>query len=276
MRNFYDGVNASLIKKNAPTRIDGVLGYVDGLYKWSLSDWALFSGILQAGIAVHASTDAGTILDCETGDASPAQCPGWVQMRRKAGVDPTVYCNKSTWPAVRQAFQSAKIAEPHYWIAEYDNDPAPIPGAVAKQWYNDDHLGFDRSSVAGAWPGVDSAHAPLDANVVKLQELLNQNGAHLSVDGDKGPHTKSAFTAAMSHVGTLSQGASGTYVKLLQAMLNTWGSLKLGQLSVDGQFGPATAHVVKSFQAARHVPHSVVNGHGDGNVGPATKAALAE
>lgn len=119
--------------------------------------------------------------------------------------------------------------------------------------------------------------AASDPTVVALQELLNQDGASpkLAVDGQKGPLTKHAFAAAMAKVGTLEQGSDGLPVRIVQAMLNTWSSYKFAKLATDGSFGPLTKSVVEAFQAARHVSDSVVDGHGDGRVGPATKAALA-
>jgi hypothetical protein len=78
-------------------------------------------------------------------------------MRRAAGADPTIYCNASTWPAVRAAFAAANVAEPHYWIAKYDGDPTIPAGAVAKQYRGDVAPGYDVSSVVDYWPGVDPA-----------------------------------------------------------------------------------------------------------------------
>ena len=45
-----------------------------------------------------------------------------------------MYCSLSTWPAVRSAFSSAGVDEPHYWIAHYDGDPTIPDGAIAKQY----------------------------------------------------------------------------------------------------------------------------------------------
>lgn len=125
-------------------------------------------------------------------------------------------------------------------------------------------------------PAAPPAPTP-DPTVVELQTLLNEDGASpkLAVDGQKGPLTKRAFAAAMARVGTLEQGSDGVAVRLVQAMLNTWWSYRFAKLAVDGSFGPLTTGVVEAFQAARHVSDSVVDGHGDGRVGPATKAALA-
>jgi hypothetical protein len=154
---MWDGVTAG----NLPTNAQLVAGYLTGRYAWSAADWARFPNSVHVGIATQAQYDVGVVLDVETGDATPAQAPGWVTARRAAGIDPTVYCNSSTWPEVRAAFQSAGVVEPWYWIAHYDLQPTPLPaGAVAKQYQST--AGYDLSSVANYWPGVDHRMAPTE------------------------------------------------------------------------------------------------------------------
>lgn len=137
-----------------------VAGYVDGpRSQWPAAGWARHAGSILVRIAVFASTNAGTVLDVETGDATPAQAPGWVQRRRTAGVDPSVYCSISLWPAVRAAFHAANVAEPHYWVAGYPGGGAVIPaGAIAHQYADPATSGgqWDLSVVADYWPGVDT------------------------------------------------------------------------------------------------------------------------
>lgn len=146
---------ASRAGSQEPIRL--VAGYDDGLYAWSSAEWALFPGLIHVHIAVFADTDSGTVLDCEPGNCTPAQSVDWVLMRRRAGVDPTVYCNQlnpvTGWPAVRAAFQARRVAEPHYWVANYDDSTAIPSGAVAKQY--EDAGPYDLSSVADYWPGVE-------------------------------------------------------------------------------------------------------------------------
>ncbi|MFC0438746.1 glycoside hydrolase family 25 protein [Kutzneria buriramensis] len=160
---MYDSVNAAAIPANAGL----VAGYVDGRYAWPAADWARFPHAVHVPIAVFATTNAGVVLDCETGDATPAQCPGWVRMRRAAGVDPTVYCSYSAWSTVRAAFAAAGEPAPHYWIAGYpdpvdaDGNPVIPAGAVAHQWI--DRGPYDESIVAEYWPGVDpNTPAPIE------------------------------------------------------------------------------------------------------------------
>lgn len=176
-RIFYDSVTASRIPRNA----QGVMGYDDGAYKWSDADWKLFPNAVHVHIAVFASTNSGQVLDVERYDATPLEAPGWATMRRKAGVDPTIYCNTSTWPDVVAAFKVQGVAQPHYWIAQYDNVKVIPDGAIGKQYYNNDALGFDMSVIADYWPGVDSSPQP-DG---KENEMV-----HL----DLAPHVPSVFT----------------------------------------------------------------------------------
>lgn len=150
-RTMYDGVDASRL----PTSAQMVAGYVDGLYRWSDADWARFPNSVKVRIAVFSQTDDGHVLDVEPGNATPAQSVDWVLMRRRAGVDPTVYMNTSTWPTVRSAFQARNVAEPHYWVAQYDGIGTIPAGAIAKQYYNNNDLGYDLSVVADQWPGID-------------------------------------------------------------------------------------------------------------------------
>lgn len=150
MRIMLDSVTA----KNIPTDTVLVAGYVDGKFKWTTADWARFPKAVKVRIAVFAPTNDGHVLDVERGNAAPAEATGWVLRRRRAGVDPTVYCSLSVWPTVRKAFVNAKVAEPHYWIAAYPgNGPRLYKGSVAHQYASNSKV--DTSVVADYWPGVD-------------------------------------------------------------------------------------------------------------------------
>jgi hypothetical protein len=171
MRIMYDSVTPSAIPTNAAL----VAGYVDGRYAWSGAEWARFPHSVKVRIATRASTNDGHVLDVEQGDATPTQATRWVVMRRAAGVDPSVYCNASTWPSVRAAFESAGVAPPHYWIAHYDGLTAIPSGAVAKQYNDPPRSGgnYDISAVADYWPGIDPKVVP----DMQLTDKLNPNPA---------------------------------------------------------------------------------------------------
>lgn len=152
-RTMYDSVTVNAIPLGAAM----VGGYVDGLYANMNAMKARFPKAVHVEIAVSSHTDAGHVLDVETGNATPAESVSWVQTRRRAGADPSVYCNSSVLPAVVAAFHAAGVAAPHFWVAHWDNAPTLINGAVAKQYANPTFTGheYDLSVVADYWPGVD-------------------------------------------------------------------------------------------------------------------------
>lgn len=106
--------------------------------------------------------------------------------------------------------------------------------------------------------------------VFLLQFLLNQYGSNLTVDGIFGPNTENAVRAFQQNnslsvdgiVGpntwktllflppypTLRQGDRGTYVRLMQSLLES-NLIPVG--GIDGIFGPNTLSAVKSFQESR-------------------------
>jgi hypothetical protein len=180
---MFDSVTAGAI----PAHAEIVGGYLDGLYKWSTAAWAMFPNAQKVGIVVKASSNMGQVLDVETGDATPADAPGWVQMRRADNqVRPTVYMNASTWPAVRTQFQTRHIPEPDYWVAQYDGNPAIPPGAVAKQYLGYPNGGspgnYDVSSTDGIWPGIPPVPTPppVETDVTKHVLFVGKNPAGTS------------------------------------------------------------------------------------------------
>jgi len=189
MRTMYDAVTADNILAANP-RPQMVAGYVDKikLEPWSGGDWALFPDAVKVQIVKKATTNAGHVLDVEPGDATPSEAPGWVKMRRAAGADPTVYCNASTWPTVRAAFQAAGVAEPHWWIAHYDGDPTIPAGAVAKQYRGDVAPGYDVSSVVDYWPGVDPAPGAPGGSAAQTTQGVELMERITVTPKDKGSH----------------------------------------------------------------------------------------
>jgi hypothetical protein len=155
-RIMYDSVTPG----NVPADAQMVAGYADGIYANLPELAARFPNATRVSIAVRWTTRA-QVLDVENGDATPAQAVLWCTqtMASVANHQLTVYCNSNMWPAVRAAFQAAGVAEPNYWVAQYDGDPTIPAGAIAKQYVGDYH-GYDQSSVADYWPGVDPALAP--------------------------------------------------------------------------------------------------------------------
>ena len=148
-RTMYDAVTVD----NIPSTAEVVAGYLDGNYANYNALKARFPNAVVVPITVFASDNEGTVLDVENGDATPVESVGWVEKRRNAGVDPSVYCDTSNWANVRQAFQDANVAEPHYWIADWTGSPHIPNGAVACQYSSPGP--YDVSEVADYWPGID-------------------------------------------------------------------------------------------------------------------------
>lgn len=219
MRKMYDSITAADIPANAAI----VAGYVSGRYKWSNADWARFPHAVKVRIATQANVNDGHVLDVEPGDATPAQAPGWVHMRRLAGVVPTVYCSASTWDAVRNAFRSANVPEPLYWIARYDNRPELMAGAIAKQYINPPTSGghYDLSIVADYWPGVenvmDAASVTQIVDAIKWQVLAGD----WRFEGNRNPMDMAAQSVATGFANAAKLDAQAAHLDVLEQKLDT-------------------------------------------------------
>ena len=171
-RSMYDAIDALRL----PIGGDLYAGYVDGKWPSANAISTRFPHATVVRIATSPHTNDGVVLDCEPGNCTPEQAVNWVLMRRAAGVDPTVYCNQrdpiTGWPAARAAFDTHDVPQPHYWVADYDGDPTIPAGAVAKQFAS--NPGYDASSVADYWPGVDPAPKPAAAAARALEESSMQ------------------------------------------------------------------------------------------------------
>lgn len=144
-------------------------------------------------------------------------------------------------------------------------------------------LGFKAFSAlpagaATAWPTLKAGNT--GENVYSIQLLLKAHGYSLSADGNFGSQTASTVKSFQSAhhlsadgivgpqtwpalVVTTQQGSTGNAVIALQRQLNAHGH----NLTVDGDFGPATAAAVRSFQSSKKL--SV-----DGVAGPQTWNSL--
>lgn len=262
MKKMYDSTNPA----GMPGGADLYAGYDDGRYNDVVGIVARFAKPVIR-ITVFPQDNEGDVLDCENGDATPSQCPAWVERRRQAGHEwPTVYCSESAWATVRSAFVSQGVAEPYYWIAGYPGSVGAgnlYPGSIAHQWI--DHGSYDESVVADNWPPgspqpppapPERQHAP-DGNPYTM----------LAVDGSFGNESTRALQWTLNHTGAHPQlacdGNFGPISKrALQARLNA----VAGPVAIDGDIGPQT---VRSLQ--RHVGASQ-----DGVWGAMTTRALQE
>lgn len=179
LRPLKDSVNWSAIPVGTPL----VAGYVPpSHFAWPQAAWDRFAGSIEVRITPTASVHGAGIqvLDVETGDATPAQVPGWVSASRADGQEPTVYCNHTVWAAVIRACTGAGVAVPHFWIADW-NDLQDLPTtvvdgvsytAVAHQYADPATSGgdWDSSVVADAWPGVDQGETDVANTIMQLTE----------------------------------------------------------------------------------------------------------
>ena len=149
----------STVAGDIPADAAIVAGYRDGKYAWSEADWARFPNAIKVGIVVFASTNDGDLLDCEKGNATPEECPGWITMRQAAGLAvPTIYCNYSNLQQIRTACQGLTY---DLGIADPTNVPHLPDGFAFCQydWGTQGH--FDTSLCADWWPRVAAAPDPL-------------------------------------------------------------------------------------------------------------------
>lgn len=237
----YDSVTPADI----PTGAKGIAGYVDGAYGpanangWTEAAWARFSASFRIGIAVSASTDAGHFLDVETGNATPGQVAGWVEMRIRAGLKaPGVYCSADNEAAIA----AARAAGAVLWIASWTGTP---PETMATDQVGTQYADPDHSS-GGHW----------DLSVFDPDYFSE----------DLGP-------ADIPVMPTLHVGASGDVVAYLEELLASHGFSPADSLQADGEwdgrFGKGVLAAVMAFQKANTLSP-------DGIVGPLTWTALAE
>lgn len=158
-RYMYDGVNPPAVHSNFPNP-DMVAGYINGLYAWSSAHWDLFPHATHVTISINAHTPA-MVLDVEPGDATPSEAEGWITLAKEHGIyRPTIYCNLSTVPAVRQGTGKYVLGRDYdLWVADYDNSTKQVySGAAAKQYKT--AANYDASIVYDdGWPHV-GAPAP--------------------------------------------------------------------------------------------------------------------
>ena len=155
-RLMYDSTDASAIPADARM----VAGYVDGLYRWSIADWARFPNAVKAHIAVNPATNDGDVLDIEPGNWDAVASVDWVIQRRADGLEqPTVYCGSwapgYNWQDVLDAHAARGVPAPLIWYANYATGPTIPDGCIGHQYA--DVGPYDLSVVADFWPGLDVA-----------------------------------------------------------------------------------------------------------------------
>ena len=126
----------SITPGNLPPGADAYAGYADGRFANIAGIKGRFPAARVLTIAVFASSDADA-ADCETGDMTPAEVPGWVRRQLARGVHrPVVYSSVSQMPTVLAALTAAGItrAQVRLWSAHYGAGKHICGGMDGTQW----------------------------------------------------------------------------------------------------------------------------------------------
>lgn len=240
------------------TGMDAVAGYVGGNWPTYKALVARFPHLPALSIAINASEDA-QCLDVETGDATPADVPGWLDRQAKAhpGRTPILYTSASQIHAVRAAAGNRHylLWSAHYGAGEHVCGSCGYPGADATQFAdkgpNGEHV--DQTAMTPAFLAAFAPKPPAPAPKPTPKPPV-------VVKPTPKPAPKPAPTVV------LQSGSKGAAVQRLQLGLNRCFPA-YSHLTVDGNFGPATDAVVKEFQRRSGLM-------ADGVVGTNTRTAL--
>jgi hypothetical protein len=151
-RTGYDSDTITDIPRSALL----INAYVDGPSNIEAAR-AEFPRAVIGSISTHGEKPA-TTYDVETGLLT---VPAGVQLAHnqiETGTPATIYCNLSTWPAVKAEVARYKWrVKPDYWIAHYTGIAHRIKGTIATQYAAppDTPGHYDLSLCAPYWPGVD-------------------------------------------------------------------------------------------------------------------------
>jgi hypothetical protein len=147
---MYDAIDVNELPQGG----DLYAGYDDGNWPDADSIAARFPGKEVLRITVNPADNKGVIGDGPPDNGTWPEWVQWVEMRRAAGEDPWLNTNQqNNWQAGKDAFAAAGVPEPHWWVANYDGDPALPAGALMKQYAS--NSGYDTSSCAAYLPGID-------------------------------------------------------------------------------------------------------------------------
>lgn len=112
---MYDSITAN----NLPVGGTAYAAYINGNYANVAEVAVRFPGVPLESIDVL-NQGIGTVLDVETGDATPTDAPGWLATRKAAGVArPALYAGLETWI-------TALVPQgrpPRIWTAHYTQVP---------------------------------------------------------------------------------------------------------------------------------------------------------
>ena len=248
---MFDAIDLAQI----PVGPAAAAGYVDGTWPTYAELATRYPHTRLLSIAVSAEHDAGC-LDVETGDAAPADVPGWYARQRGRGIErPCIYASASVMEAgIIPLVRSGAIARPlvRLWSAHYSGQHICGPrscGGVSievdgTQW-TDRAWGRDLDEsllLADFFTAAAPAPAPKPA-----------------------PDPVPAWQEAMMNaLPVVRPGDQGEVVRTVQGLCIARGH----KITCDGSYGGVTHDAVMAVQAAAHLTE-------DGIVGPATWPALA-
>ena len=189
-------------------------GYIDGNPNWRSYNYfkKLYPQALVVSISVTGALSAN-VYDVESGNLLPQDVVPILKRERAAGNNPTIYCNLSNHDTIISDILAAGLSQPPYWIAHYTEQSHFEPGSVATQWGSES--GYDVSTVADFWPGVDAQptqpttvvigdiNMNLQKSLITISLDANGNGWDLA-DGRDNYHPAVAWT---SFFGSFPNGA---------------------------------------------------------------------
>lgn len=248
MRKMADSVTAA----DLPDGCDLYMGYADGAYVNVDTIRQRFAGKTVVEAVTNPGNSGGQVGDGPPDNGTWPEWVAWVQRRRGAGAEPTMYTDRSQKPVGQAAFAAAGVPEPLWGIADWTGtEPASLDaGEVFVQYAGPHQSGghFDLSAVADHWPGVDAPNGP----------------APDPAPPPPAPAPTHHWRAAGS-LPELAAGCRGDAVAVLQRLVN---AADHAGLAVDGMFGPLTGAAVARYQAGARLAVDQI-------VGPETWGKLA-
>lgn len=226
---MYDAINVS----NIPATAQYAAGYVGGNWptyaNGSLAKQCPKAALLS--IAVNSSENA-ECLDVENGDATVADVAAWVKKQIAAGTSkPVIYASISTMKSVIAALAANNISRQtvRLWSAHYAQGNH-ICGPSSCGQVNQDMDGTQWTDAAN---GKVLDQSALVDNFFSAKTVTT-TAAEPAITMP--PSISSGYTDA---------GKSVSYATRIQAILN---SVFSQDLTIDGNYGPATATAVEAVQ----------------------------
>jgi len=172
MTSVFAQLFDSITPTDIPLTASAVAGYVDGAFRWPQSGWDRFTTPVKVRITVSGTVQADA-ADVENGAMTITDAIEWVAARLAAQLPQSViYCSQATWPSIRAAFDAHGVAQPWWWIADW-NGRTDIPdGADAHQYVTAPASGghYDISVISprlwALWNGDPMAITQDDANLI--------------------------------------------------------------------------------------------------------------